>query len=179
MKNPKLPRYAHSLRVDEAYGNGKYFTKSVITWELMWIKSRTIPHGQTGVHGKVSSLLVDEDIQLYVMEFVASKKEAITARLLAQAVFEYVGPQVAGEKVLNLLSSMHEEPSSLSKRRRISVGTARNWLKSMGYDWRTPRKNVYVDGQEREDVVAYRQTFLDRYKELEPRLARWDEDSNL
>lgn len=41
----------------------------------------------------------------------------------------------------------------------------------MGYDWKEVRKGIYKDGNERPDVVAYRQeVFLKRMEELQPRM---------
>ena len=38
---------------------------------------------------------------------------------------------------------------------------------------------MYADGHEREDVVRYRKIFLEKFKELEPKLAKWDEQGEL
>ncbi|KAJ7731843.1 hypothetical protein B0H16DRAFT_1329057 [Mycena metata] len=64
-------------------------------------------------------------------------------------------------------------------KRSISVWTARRWLKRL--DWRYGhRKNgMYIDGHEREDVVAYRAAFVKRWlEEYEPRMVSYDNDGN-
>ena len=145
------------------------------------MKDRVIIEGKQGLHTKVSSVFNDESVQLFVMEFVASKKEEITASLLAQAVTEYIGSESVRAQVEGQLESIsdHEDSTPASGRRGIKPEAARRWLKSMGYSWRTARKNVYVDGHEREDVVRDRQSFLAKFKDLEPRLADWDENGEL
>ena len=40
--------------------------------------------------------------------------------------------------------------------------TARKWLHEMGFEVLTPRKGIFIDRHEREDVVQYRKLFLRR-----------------
>lgn len=46
--------------------------------------------------------------------------------------------------------------------RCISVETARKWLHQLGFAIVTPRKGIFIDGHERQDVVEYRALFLGR-----------------
>ena len=46
--------------------------------------------------------------------------------------------------------------------RKIGMETARTWLHEMGFEVLTPRKGIFIDGHEREDVVSYRKIFLRR-----------------
>ncbi|KAJ7149711.1 hypothetical protein C8R46DRAFT_857159, partial [Mycena filopes] len=65
-------------------------------------------------------------------------------------------------------------------KRSISVQTARRWLKQL--DWRYGRRKngMYVDGHEREDVVAYRAAFVKRWLEqYEPRMVVYDNDGKV
>ena len=50
--------------------------------------------------------------------------------------------------------------------RRISVETARQWLHHLGFETLSPSKGMYFDGHERDDVIAYRKTFLREMVEL-------------
>ncbi len=49
----------------------------------------------------------------------------------------------------------------------ISEGTARRWLRKLGYERRLVTKGVYVDGHERPDVVECRKKFVEEIKSLE------------
>jgi hypothetical protein len=65
------------------------------------------------------------------------------------------------------------------QKRSISVRTARRWLHHL--DWRYGRRKngMYVDGHERNDVVAYRKAFVKRWlEEYEPRMLEYDNDGN-
>ena len=44
--------------------------------------------------------------------------------------------------------------------RKISVDTARRWLHHLDFQVLDRKKSVYIDGHEREDVVAYRKKFI-------------------
>ena len=148
----------------------------------MWIQNESIPEGRSGCHTKLSSLFNDEEVQLFVREFISSKGEEITSSLLAQAVTEFVGSKEMGANVQASLEmadaetdgNEHREPKSLKAR------AARYWLKSMGYSWRNAKKGVYIDGHERHDVVKYRQDiFLPQLQEVRDRLAQWNDDGSV
>ncbi|KAJ7147720.1 hypothetical protein C8R43DRAFT_854680, partial [Mycena crocata] len=113
-------------------------------------------------------ILNDEDfadsIKLH-LQSVAEKKKHFTAQDLVDFI--------ASEE-------MQEKLSEASvKKRSISVWTARRWLKKL--DWRYGRRKngMYVDGHERDDVVAYRAAFVKRWmEEYEPRMVSYDNDGN-
>ena len=46
--------------------------------------------------------------------------------------------------------------------RSVSVETVRRWLHELGFEIITPRKGIFIDGHERQDVVDYRKEFLRR-----------------
>ena len=49
----------------------------------------------------------------------------------------------------------------------VCVNTARTWLHHLGFHHCDHQKGVYFDGDEQEDVVTYRQDFLDQLASLE------------
>ena len=46
--------------------------------------------------------------------------------------------------------------------KKIGMETARKWLHKMGFEVLTPRKGIFIDRHEREDVVQYRKVFIRR-----------------
>ena len=66
--------------------------------------------------------------------------------------------------VNNDLLPSHNLPPNLP--RKISVRSATHWLHKLGFRPRFHKKETYVDGHEREDVVKSRVEFLDALKEL-------------
>src|SRR4051794_27135484 len=59
----------------------------------------------------------------------------------------------------------------------IHVNTARNYLKELRYIYVKVKKGMYIDGHEREDVVAYQKIFLERIGELEYRMPIFSGDN--
>ena len=89
----------NELQTAQSFNRGKYVSESLVTWEQMWIHGKGIPEGRTGCHTKISSLFNDEEVQLFVREFISTKKEEITAPLLARAVTEFIGLKEIGDRV--------------------------------------------------------------------------------
>ena len=61
----------------------------------------------------------------------------------------------------------------------IRSRTARRWLKRLGYNWQDVKKGVFLDGHERDDVVQYRQKFLEEMKGLLPYFVEFAEDGSM
>ncbi|CAG8715881.1 3242_t:CDS:2 [Cetraspora pellucida] len=59
----------------------------------------------------------------------------------------------------------------------ISLNTAKNYLKELEYVYERVKKGVYIDGHEREDVVAYQEIFLQQINKLEYRMPIFLEDN--
>ena len=56
----------------------------------------------------------------------------------------------------------------------MSLTTTWRWMRLLGFQYDTRKKSFYVDGHERDDVVASRSTFCKRYlTEYEPFCNRW------
>ena len=72
-----------------------------------------------------------------------------------------------------------EDPVSYRKKSGIRSQTARKWLNKLGYNWQEVKKGVFIDGHEREDVVADRVKFLHKMKELEPYLVEFDSSGQI
>ena len=58
----------------------------------------------------------------------------------------------------------------------IRSRTARNWLRKLGYEYKDVRKEVFVDGHERADVVEDRINFLQKMEELKPYIVEFGEN---
>ncbi len=59
----------------------------------------------------------------------------------------------------------------------IHINTARNYLKELGYTYAKVKKEMYIDGYKREDVVAYQKIFLERISELELKMPIFSGDN--
>ena len=58
----------------------------------------------------------------------------------------------------------------------IRSRTARTWLRKLGFVYKEVRKDVFIDGHERPDVVEDRNRFLAKMEELKPYMVEFNED---
>ena len=70
-----------------------------------------------------------------------------------------------------------EMKTQLNRKVTIHLSTAQHWMCKMGYHWANAPKGQYVDGHEREDIVAYRQNvFLPKLAAIDAKMRTWTED---
>lgn len=156
--------------VARCYGRQSHFARRLIVWEKTWIAERRIEGGRQGRFGKTKSWLSDEGVALAARDWISNSGEHVTAYGLAKAIGEYLDSQNAVHALQELFG-----PNG----NRIRARTARRWLRRMGLEYDTVKKDVFVDGHERADVVEYRQkVFIPRWREFEKRLVIFDEDGN-
>src|SRR5277367_5069173 len=65
-----------------------------------------------------------------------------------------------------------------SAKKKISVRTAQRWLHRMGWCYRRKQNGMSVDGHEREDVVEYREKFIEQWKIYDKQMYSYDNDGN-
>ena len=113
-------------------------------------------------YGKQSSIiLANEDLKNKIMEYLQSKGKFI----LAQDVVDCI--------------SQPEMLCYLDRQKPITVQTAWQWMKIMGYHWQKEPKGQYADGHEWEDVMSHWQNvYLPFMLECEKRARQWDGDGN-
>ena len=62
----------------------------------------------------------------------------------------------------------------------ISIRTAHQWLGVLNWQNGKKKRGMYIDGHEREDVVRYREAFIEWWKEkYEPRMVLYDDDGKV
>ena len=58
----------------------------------------------------------------------------------------------------------------------IRACTAQTWLRKLRFVYKEVRKNVFIDGHERPDVVEDRNRFLTKMEELKPYMVEFNKD---
>ena len=95
-------------------------------------------------------------------EYIINQQNlGLTSYKLVQHLRTYVSP----EKV--------QTPIEIKSR------TARKWLHKLGFEYKDVKKDVFVDGHERLDVVEDREKFLNMMKDLEPYLVEFEQDGSM
>ncbi len=88
-----------------------------------------------------------------VQQVVQLVLQGIGKFVRAQDIVEYVDRPAVKER--------------LKLKKTISLATAQRWMKTVGYRWTKTPTGQFVDGHERDNVVAYRQTvFLPIWTEM-------------
>ena len=103
------------------------------------------------------SLLSDEVFKTRIIEYLRANKFIAT-------IHEFV-KFVENEALPGL---------GIKTKRRIGKTMAQEWLHQLGWDYKDHSKNIYFDGHERDDVVAYRNQFLEQMANLRPRIAVYE-----
>ncbi|KAJ3522656.1 hypothetical protein NMY22_g11792 [Coprinellus aureogranulatus] len=158
-----------SLVAAVAQGHGASHARNLRTWLHQYLDSdfKKLPMHR---YGKLrSSILHDEDfshaIQLHLQE-----KSRGGAYIRAQDIVDFVSQSTQMQTMLEQMGV---------KRRSMSIAQAYRWLRANGYRYGRKRKGMYIDGHEREDVVQYREEFIQRWQEYEKRMITYGNDGEI
>lgn len=149
-----------SESVARALGKKQSCARRLWKWCRLFFKDfKSLPKNSYGM--RLSVILTDEDLKNEIIECLQLKGKFVAAQDIVDC--------------LNRPEMLHH----LHRSKPISIHTARRWMKALGYHWRKEPKGQYVDGHEREDVVAHRQKiYLPFMEECEGRTRQWDADGN-
>ncbi|KDQ49169.1 hypothetical protein JAAARDRAFT_143792 [Jaapia argillacea MUCL 33604] len=146
---------ASSLRTAQVHQKSTHTAKNIRKWTRSFIEDREdLP---VNLYGAWNASLLDKgDL-------------AKEIHLHLQGIRKYV-------RALDIVHFLDNPDiqKKYSLKRTISLATAKRWMFMMDYRWSKGPSGQYVDGHEREDVVAYRQTkFLPTMAELAWNVRVW------
>ncbi|KAJ6599865.1 hypothetical protein DFH09DRAFT_1303227 [Mycena vulgaris] len=155
-----------SMIVSKSQGHSSYRARSIRSWIHAFLTSKKLPLHRYGQYH--SSILSEKDfadsIKLYLQSLSAKD-----GHFTAQNLVDYVASPEMQTKL---------DEAGLRKR-SITTQTARRWLKQLDWCYGHRRNGMYIDGHERDDVVAYRLAFVKRWlEEYEPRMVAYNNDGN-
>lgn len=153
-----------SMVVAKAQGSGVARARNIRRWILDFVREGKLPYHSYCYSRE--SMLEDEGILQEIQEQLTEKAKG--SFIKAQDLCEIV----ASERVQSMCAQRDIDKPG------ISLATAHRWLAKL--EWRFGKKSngMYFDGHEREDVVAYRQAFVNRWAEYETRFQFWDDNGN-
>lgn len=105
--------------------------------------------------------------------------EDIASEIKSRVVEKSTKGFVKAEDVVDLVASPEMQVIFAEKgisKPSISKRTAARWLQKLDWRYQKTRNGMYIDGHEREDVVAYRRAFVERWKTYDMRFHKWDND---
>lgn len=151
-----------SLMVAKVEGHGVKRARKLQEWILAFVQSGVLP-----VHHYGESrwnVLDDEDVAQTLQTQLLSHTKG--CYITASDVVEIV----AGPAMQETFATSGISRTSISER------TAYRWLQRLSWRYGAMRNGMYLDGHEREDVVAYRKAFVARWKDYEKQFHTWDDD---
>ncbi|KAJ7589230.1 hypothetical protein C8J56DRAFT_1048857 [Mycena floridula] len=161
-------REASSI-VARAQGHSPSHARMIQQWIHQYLSHQKLPlHSYCGSH---SSILQDKDISLQIqLRLSECAKDGYIKSLDVVEI-------VASQEIQKLL-----EEAGITKR-KISECTGREWLRQFKWRYSKRKNGMYIDGHERDNVVAYQRAFVERFEKLyAPRMSTWvegkDKDGN-
>ncbi|CAG8702261.1 149_t:CDS:2, partial [Racocetra fulgida] len=112
--------------IADAAGKGVYHAKCIRSWAHDYVMTRQIPYSRRGHHAKTWSFLWDEDILLQIKSYVRENKWNITPHMIMLQMNEIILPGLG-----------FAPPPT------ISLSTAKNYLKELGYTYERVKKGAY------------------------------------
>jgi hypothetical protein len=154
-----------SMVVAKAQGHGVCRARSIRTWILDFVREGRLPlHSYRYTR---ETVLEDEDVLQEIQGVLTEKARGGFIKT------EDVCDIVASERVQNAFAWLGVHKPSISKT------TAQRWLAKLKWRYAKRKNGMYIDGHERDDVVAYRQAFVNRWAEYETEFQIWDDNGNL
>jgi hypothetical protein len=154
-----------SMVVAKAQGHGVRRARSIRTWILDFVREGRLPlHSYCYTR---ETVLEDEDVLQEIQGVLTEKARGGFIKT------EDVCDIVVSERVQNAFARLGVHKPSISKT------TAQRWLAKLKWRYAKRKNGMYIDGHERDDVVAYRQAFVNRWAEYETEFQIWDNNGNL
>ena len=136
--------------------------RTIRRWAEHFLRHKELPKHRQGCHIKTKSLIHDEDVARECRHWLRVQiHDSITAHGFSQWI----------EKELHVKVGL---PSPVI----VSQSTATRWLHLLGLHYGAYQKGTYVDGHERDDVVQYRDEFLQRMLIYERRMTKYEDAPN-
>jgi hypothetical protein len=151
-----------SLIVAKSQSGGVARARLMRHWILNFLQNNELPRPK---HiGTRPTVLEDEDIAQEIQSRLGEKMKS--GLIKATDLVDIVASPHMQEQ---LTHAGIEKPT-------ISERTARRWLGRMGFRYGKQKNGMYIDGHERDDVVQYRNAFVQRFKQYERRFHLWDDN---
>ncbi|KAH9140541.1 hypothetical protein AeRB84_015236, partial [Aphanomyces euteiches] len=142
-------RVAHDIFLEKSARN---YGQNIRRWADFYCKNLFLPPVVRGHNQKIRAMLCENDVQEQCRSFLRT-----------------LNPRQIGVDSLKRFLE-----NDLFPTRTISRRSCQRFLNMLGYKYMNPKKGVYVDGHERDDVKAYRIVFLERIFNLEQLMTKYD-----
>jgi hypothetical protein len=152
-----------SLITLKSQGHGVHHARNLRTWIHRFLGSGKLPLHR---YGKLRGTILDNEDFLHEIQIHLSGISKNGNYIRAEDIVDFMATPIMQEKL--------DEIGAAKK--TISLSTAQHWLHRNGWRYRRKRNGMYVDGHERDDVVAYRKEFIERWKVYDKRMYSYNND---
>ena len=169
--NPKIKglkmKASHTIAV--SVRRGQYFAQKLRSMYTYVERYHTLPPEGKGKHHAYPTLLNNEQIAAAVrwyLTVLADGEVSISGtqnNMIYLPCFKITPLHLMQQVNGVIIPSLGLDTGG----QQISESTARRWLTKLSYELKDVKKGIYIDGHEREDVVAYRSKFLKEFGENE------------
>ena len=135
-----------------------YRARAIREWANYYLRHKKLQEFRQGKHSKTFTIITDEAI-----------KEELRIKIRTLKSVERYPENVMRKLNYEWLRLIPRAPS------KISETTAKRWMQYLNFRAEKPGKGYFVDGHEREDVVAHRIVFLEKYEQMEHRMYKYME----
>ena len=172
---PEFSPISDSLVLAYSADKGIKFAQQLRRWVNDWKVDRLgIPEPRLSNHARRKTLFEDEGIMIAVREYLNENSWHSTV----DGVVKTVEDVTASRRCVETMR-IKEANDDCQPNTTISTRTAARWLAKLGWVYERDGKG-YVDGHEREDVVAYRNNvFLPKMTAFEPEMSEFDENGEI
>ena len=149
-----------SIVVAKAQGAGPNWARNIWRWIIEFVNEGKLP-----LHSycyKRPTILEDEDVAQELRERLAEKAKSGFLKT------EDVCDIIASDAIQGIFTRLGVNKP------RISLSTAHRWLARLDWKYGKKMNGMYIDGHEQDDMVAYRDVFVNRWAEYDRRFHIWN-----
>ncbi|KAK9331056.1 hypothetical protein V1520DRAFT_94807 [Lipomyces starkeyi] len=159
-------KYQISTTITEiSFLRGPYMARVIPNWGKHFQTMETLPPGtQSGRGCKVQVPLADQDVAADCQEFFRSIPP----------------PQRSARRLkIHIETKIYPTYMGILDRFIISEKTCHRYLSAWGFHKNSHQQDIYYDGQERDDVKEYRNSWSKQMLIWRARMRDWDQDGNV
>jgi hypothetical protein len=141
--------------------NPESYGRRIRYWAEYYLSHQKLPSHRQGCHVKTPSLIHEEDVMRACRQWLRTQRPD---SVCAASFTNWIKAEL--HKKLNLTNAI-----------QVSERTSVRWLHELGMSYSDYKPGAYCDGHEREDVVQYRNLFLERMQVYEKRMPNYVGDN--
>lgn len=151
----KASSYVANIIYDKS-GKWSYKARCIRDWAEAFLMDGKFKSYKQGQHRKTYSIITDENVQINLRAYLRALPDKDRTPLVFMQALN-------SKQSDGLLNNFENAPD------KVSIATAKRWMKYLGWNVEIASKGWFTDGHERTDVVEDRINFLKTMEDIERR----------